>query len=76
MLYCPEHSVIAIKRGVNITLPVSCSYTLVLGGNQTLFVDANFQLVKGHRYGIVGANGAGKSTFLRMLMGRGEKTSG
>jgi len=45
-------------------------------GGRTLFAEASFQLVKGHRYGIVGANGAGKSTFLRMLMGREEVTSG
>jgi len=45
-------------------------------GGRVLFADTTFQLVKGRRYGVVGANGAGKSTFLRMLMGREEATSG
>jgi ATPase subunit of ABC transporter with duplicated ATPase domains len=38
-------------------------------GPQTLFEDVTLQLNKGCRYGLVGANGAGKSTFLRILIG-------
>jgi ATPase subunit of ABC transporter with duplicated ATPase domains len=38
-------------------------------GPQTLFEDVTFQLNKGNRYGLVGANGAGKSTFLKILIG-------
>ena len=38
-------------------------------GPQTLFSDVSFQLNPGNRYGLVGANGSGKSTFLRMLSG-------
>src|SRR5690606_38634803 len=38
-------------------------------GPQTLFEDVTFQLNKGNRYGLVGANGAGKSTFLKILTG-------
>ena len=45
-------------------------------GARTLFRDASFQLDPGSRYGIVGANGAGKSTFLRILSGTEEPTSG
>ncbi|MEM9558463.1 MAG: ABC-F family ATP-binding cassette domain-containing protein [Acidobacteriota bacterium] len=38
-------------------------------GPQTLFTGASFQFNPGNRYGIVGANGSGKSTFLRILSG-------
>lgn len=38
-------------------------------GAQNLFSDASFQLLPGHCYGLVGANGSGKSTFLRILTG-------
>jgi len=39
-------------------------------GGQTLFMEANLRLSGGHRYGIVGANGSGKSTFLKILTGQ------
>jgi ATPase subunit of ABC transporter with duplicated ATPase domains len=39
-------------------------------GGQTLFEGVTLSLNPGNRYGVVGANGSGKSTFLRVLMGR------
>ena len=39
-------------------------------GQQTLFKNASFQFNPGNRYGLVGANGSGKSTFLKILAGK------
>jgi ATPase subunit of ABC transporter with duplicated ATPase domains len=38
-------------------------------GKQLLFVDASFQLNPGEKVGLVGPNGAGKATLLRMVVG-------
>jgi ATPase subunit of ABC transporter with duplicated ATPase domains len=43
---------------------------------QPLFSHVDLQFVKGNCYGIIGANGAGKSTFLKILSGALEPTSG
>ena len=43
---------------------------------QTLFKDVELKFVPGNCYGIIGANGAGKSTFLRILSGDLEPTTG
>ncbi|MCR5141691.1 MAG: ATP-binding cassette domain-containing protein [Ruminococcus sp.] len=45
-------------------------------GGQLLFKDAELKFTDGNCYGIIGANGAGKSTFLRMLCGELEPTKG
>jgi ATPase subunit of ABC transporter with duplicated ATPase domains len=49
--------------------------TLAFGG-RTLFEDVNIKFTPGNCYGLIGANGAGKSTFLRCLAGEQEVTSG
>ena len=41
-----------------------------------LFEDVNLKLNRHNRYGLIGANGAGKSTFLKILSGAIEPTSG
>ena len=43
---------------------------------QLLFEDVNLKLTRGNRYGLIGANGAGKSTFLKILSGEIEANSG
>ena len=50
---------------------VSLSY-----GERTLFKDVNLKFTPGNCYGIIGANGAGKSTFLKILSGETEHDRG
>ena len=50
---------------------ISLSY-----GTQVLFKDVNIKFTPGNCYGIIGANGAGKSTFLKILSGEIEADSG
>nr|WP_304717970.1 ATP-binding cassette domain-containing protein [uncultured Acetatifactor sp.] len=45
-------------------------------GKKALFEDVNIKFTEGNCYGVIGANGAGKSTFLRILSGDLETTSG
>jgi ATPase subunit of ABC transporter with duplicated ATPase domains len=45
-------------------------------GKRTLFEDVNLKFTQGNCYGIIGANGAGKSTFLKILSGDIDPTSG
>ncbi|MFD2872101.1 ABC-F family ATP-binding cassette domain-containing protein [Mucilaginibacter ximonensis] len=45
-------------------------------GKRTLFEDVNLKFTQGNCYGIIGANGAGKSTFLKILSGEVDATSG
>ena len=41
-----------------------------------MFEDVNIKFTEGNCYGLIGANGAGKSTFLKILSGQLEPTSG
>ena len=43
---------------------------------RTLFSDVNLKFTSGNCYGIIGANGAGKSTFLKLLTGEIDTTTG
>ena len=45
-------------------------------GKRTLFEDVNLKFTAGNCYGIIGANGSGKSTFLKLLNGELETSSG
>ncbi|WP_041996871.1 ABC-F family ATP-binding cassette domain-containing protein, partial [Capnocytophaga cynodegmi] len=45
-------------------------------GKRVLFDEVNVTFTQGNCYGIIGANGAGKSTFLKILSGKIEPTSG
>lgn len=48
----------------------------VLFSDRKLFEDVSFKLTPGHCYGVIGANGAGKSTFLKVLSGEIESSKG
>lgn len=45
-------------------------------GGRTLFNDVNLKFLQGNCYGVIGANGAGKSTFLKILSGEISSTGG
>ena len=45
-------------------------------GSSKLFEDVNFKFTPGNCYGVIGANGAGKSTFLKILSGEVEPNTG
>ena len=45
-------------------------------GKRTLFEDVNIKFTSGNCYGLIGANGSGKSTFLKVLSGEVETTTG
>ena len=45
-------------------------------GKKALFEDVNIKFTEGNCYGLIGANGAGKSTFLKILAGQIEPSKG
>lgn len=55
---------------------ISTTKLSVKFGEQPLFDDVNVKFTPGNCYGLIGANGSGKSTFLRVLSGAIEPTSG
>ncbi|HET8753309.1 MAG TPA: ATP-binding cassette domain-containing protein, partial [Salinimicrobium sp.] len=55
---------------------LSVSNLSVQFGKRVLFDEVNTTFAHGNIYGIIGANGAGKSTFLKILSGKSEPTSG
>ena len=61
------------RKGTNM---ISASNISLRVGKKALFEDVNIKFTEGNCYGLIGANGAGKSTFLRILSGQMEPTSG
>ena len=55
---------------------ISTSNLSLRFGKRTLFEDVNIKFTLGNCYGIIGANGSGKSTFIKILSGEIEQTSG
>ena len=55
---------------------ITVSNVSVQFGNRVLFNDVNLKFTSGNCYGIIGANGAGKSTFLRTIYGDLDPTTG
>ena len=55
---------------------ISASNITLRVGKKALFEDVNIKFTEGNCYGLIGANGAGKSTFLKILSGQLEPTKG
>ncbi len=55
---------------------ISANNVTLRVGKKALFEDVNIKFTEGNCYGLIGANGAGKSTFLRILSGQLEPTNG
>lgn len=55
---------------------ISVNNLLLQFGKRVLFEDVNLTFTSGNCYGVIGANGAGKSTFLKILSGEIEPTKG
>ncbi|MBP3280107.1 MAG: ATP-binding cassette domain-containing protein [Butyrivibrio sp.] len=55
---------------------ISANNVTLRVGKKALFEDVNIKFTPGNCYGIIGANGAGKSTFLKILSGQIETTNG
>src|SRR5690349_18617903 len=55
---------------------ISVNNVTLAFGKRVLFDEVNINFVKGNCYGIIGANGAGKSTFLKIISGEIEPNKG
>ena len=55
---------------------ISTSHLTFRVGKKALFEDVTIKFTEGNCYGLIGANGAGKSTFLKILSGQLEPTNG
>src|SRR6476620_2636262 len=55
---------------------ISAKNVTLAYGKRVLFDEVNLNFVKGNCYGVIGANGAGKSTFLKILSGEIEPNKG
>ena len=55
---------------------ISTSKVTMRFGQETLFEDVSVKFTPGNRYGLIGANGSGKSTFMKILTGQLVSTHG
>lgn len=62
--------------GQTITTMISARNITLSYGKRVLFDEVNINFTKGNCYGVIGANGAGKSTFLKILSGEIEPNKG
>ena len=73
-----KHLVIEIMNGkkARFLFMIQASNVTLRLGKKALFEDVNIKFTEGNCYGLIGANGAGKSTFLKILSGELEPTKG
>ena len=55
---------------------ISANNVTLLIGKKALFEDVNIKFTEGNCYGLIGATGAGKSTFLKILTGQLDSSKG
>lgn len=63
-------------RNFQTTVMLSVNNLSLQFGKRVLFDDVNLTFAQGNCYGVIGANGAGKSTFLKILTGEQDPTTG
>ena len=69
-------SKIAAQTAANKSDMITVDNLAIQFGKRTLFQDVNLKFTPGNIYGVIGANGAGKTTFLRILSGDLDSTRG
>ena len=78
-LYFVLHLIIftfANSKKIEYTQMITVSNVSVQFGKRVLFKDVNLKFTEGNCYGVIGANGAGKSTFLKTISGELDPTTG
>lgn len=78
-LYFVLHLIIftfANSKKIEYTQMITVSNVSVQFGKRILFKDVNLKFTEGNCYGVIGANGAGKSTFLKTISGELDPTTG
>ena len=68
--------IIAYLCRLKISRMISVKNVTLSFGKRVLFDEVNLNFIKGNCYGVIGANGAGKSTFLKILSGEIEPNKG
>jgi len=84
MTYLCLHQLVQVGKAKKLNFATSNYPTYMISarnitlsfGKRVLFDEVNISFIKGNCYGIIGANGAGKSTFLKILSGEIEPTKG
>ena len=64
------------NKNINFRNMITVSNLAIQFGKKPLFQDVNLKFTPGNCYGVIGANGAGKSTFLRLISGEVSSTKG
>lgn len=64
------------NKNINFRNMITVSNLAIQFGKKPLFQDVNLKFMPGNCYGVIGANGAGKSTFLRLISGEVSSTKG
>jgi len=75
-VYLCHRVILIINKLRNNNRMITVSNVSVQFGKRVLFNDVNLKFTSGNCYGIIGANGAGKSTFLRTIYGDLDPTTG